>query len=205
MSTATAKGLKIWTIGHSTRDLEDFLQLLDKNEIELVADVRSLPGSRKLPQFNSEELEKSLEGSGIGYTLIKKLGGRRKVRKDSPHTVWRHKAFRGYADYMETNDFREGLDELIELGGKRRTAFMCSEAVWWRCHRSMIADQLKADGAEVIHIMDAKNAEHPYTSAATIKNGKLIYGSGEAESDYYYADSHGYEDYKEGGASDSSD
>ena len=170
--------MKIWTVGHSTRELADFLRLLADNGIEAIADVRSLPGSRKFPQFNSEDLEPSLANAGIGYQLIKELGGRRKVRPDSPHTVWRHKSFRGYADYMETLGFREGIEILLDLAEKKRTAVMCAEAVWWRCHRSMIADYLKSNGAIVEHIMDGKNVIHPYTSAASLEDGRLNYGAG---------------------------
>ena len=174
-----AKGLSIWTVGHSTRELADFLRLLEDNGIEAIADVRSLPGSRKFPQYNSEDLEISLAEAGIDYLLIKQLGGRRKVLPDSPNTVWRHKSFRGYADYMETPGFREGIEILFDLAERKRTAVMCAEAVWWRCHRSMIADYLKSRGAIVEHIMDGKkNVIHPFTSAASIKNGRLYYGAG---------------------------
>jgi len=174
MSTKT--NLNLWTIGHSTRDIDEFISLLTENNIEAVADVRSLPGSRKFPQFNAESLAESLHAAGIEYIPFKQLGGRRKVRKDSPHTVWRHPAFRGYADYMETDDFRKGIDDLLRLARQKRTAIMCSEAVWWRCHRSMIADYLKSIGVTVIHIMaPGKTEEHPYTSAASIVDGKLVY------------------------------
>lgn len=172
-----ANGVKIWTVGHSTRELADFIALLKWNEIEAIADVRSLPGSRKFPQFNSEDLEPSLAAADIDYLLIKELGGRRKARPDSPNTVWRHKSFRGYADYMETPDFRAGIELLLDLAEKKKTAVMCAEAVWWRCHRSMIADYLKSNGAVVEHIMDAKNVVHPYTSAAKIVKGHLVYGA----------------------------
>ena len=172
------KNLKIWTIGHSTRDIDEFIGLLTENNIEAVADVRSLPGSRKFPQFNAEALALSLPAAGIEYIPFKQLGGRRKVRKDSPHTVWRHNAFRGYADYMDTEDFRKGIDDLLDLADRKRTAIMCSEAVWWRCHRSMIADYLKSIGVTVEHIMGPrKTEEHPYTSAAKIVDGRLVYGS----------------------------
>src|SRR3569623_12590 len=143
----------IWTIGHSTREFEEFVHLLKENEIELLADVRSFPGSRKFPQFNKESLEVTLPENGIEYIHLKQLGGRRKVKKDSQNTVWRHEAFRGYADYMETDDFRKGIDERIEIAEDKRTAIMCSEAVWWRCHRSMISDYLKSKGVTVFHIM----------------------------------------------------
>jgi uncharacterized protein (DUF488 family) len=169
---------KIWTIGHSTRTLDDFVELLRSNDIEAIADVRSLPGSRKFPQFNAEELAKSLPQHGIEYIPFKILGGRRKVRPDSPHTVWRHKAFRGYADYMDTPQFLKGINQLLELAKQKRTAIMCAEAVWWRCHRSMIADHLKSIGCVVEHIMDnGKNVIHPYTAAARIENGRLVYGA----------------------------
>jgi len=166
----------VWTIGHSTRDIDEFIGLLTENRIEAVADVRSFPGSRKFPQFNAENLAESLPEAGIKYIPFKQLGGRRKVRKDSPHTIWRHEAFRGYADYMDTEDFKKGIDELLDLAAKKRTAIMCSEAVWWRCHRSMISDYSKSLGATVTHIMaPGKTEKHPYTSAATVVDGKLYY------------------------------
>ena len=168
--------ITIWTIGHSTRDIDDFIALLAENDIEAVADVRSLPGSRKFPQYNAESLAESLPAAGIEYVPFKQLGGRRKMRKDSPHTIWRHPAFRGYADFMDTDDFKKGIDDLLELARKKRAAIMCSEAVWWRCHRSMISDYLKSIGVTVIHIMaHGKTEVHPYTSAAKIANGKLVY------------------------------
>lgn len=166
----------IWTIGHSTRSLEEFISLLKPFNIELVADVRSYPGSRKFPQFNKEALEISLPQNGIEYTLIKKLGGRRKPNPDSKNTAWRHVAFRSYADYMETDDFKEGIAELEVIAKKKRTAYMCSEAVWWRCHRSMVSDYLKWKGWTVMHIMALDKAtEHPYTQPAQIINGELNY------------------------------
>lgn len=170
--------VKIWTIGHSTRDLSDFMELLAANRIEAVADVRSYPGSRTFPQFNAESLKDPLPANNIEYVPFKQLGGRRKVRPDSTNTVWRHAAFRGYADYMETVEFSDGVDALLELARKKRTAIMCAEAVWWRCHRSMISDYLKAAGVTVEHIMDdGENTIHPYTSAARVVSGKLVYGA----------------------------
>ena len=166
----------VWTIGHSTRDFDDFIALLAENDIRAVADVRSFPGSKKFPQFNAEPLADSLPAARIEYITIKQLGGRRKVSKDSPHTVWRHPAFRGYADYMDTEDFRKGIDDLLVFARQKRTAIMCSEALWWRCHRSMIADYLKSIGVTVIHIIaPGKTEVHPYTSAATIVDGNLVY------------------------------
>ena len=174
---ASSTALQIWTIGHSTRSLEELIALLNDNQIQALADVRSFPGSRKFPHFNAEALAVSLREAGIEYIPFKQLGGRRKVRPDSPHTVWRNEAFRGYADYMDTDDFKKGIEELLQLAAKKRTAIMCSEAVWWRCHRSMISDYLKSIGVTVIHIMAPGNTEeHPYTSAATIVDGKIFYG-----------------------------
>ena len=168
--------IHIWTIGHSTRGADEFIALLNENSIEALADVRSFPGSRKFPQFNAEALAVSLPAAGIEYVPYKKLGGRRKARPDSPHTVWRNDAFRGYADYMDTDDFKKGINELLQLVAKTRSAIMCSEAVWWRCHRSMISDHLKSIGVTVTHIMAPGKAEkHPYTAAAKIVSGKLVY------------------------------
>ena len=167
---------EIYTIGHSTRSIEELTELLKLNEIKLLADVRSLPGSRKYPHFNKENLEKILPENGIKYLHLKELGGRRKVKPDSKNTAWRHKAFRGYADYMETDEFKTGIDHLVKKASKTRTAIMCSEAVWWRCHRSMISDYLKLNGWKVIHILSrTKNEEHPYTQPAKIIRGELYY------------------------------
>lgn len=169
--------LKIWTVGHSTRTIDDFLGLLDANGIEAVADVRSFPGSRRYPHFNAEALSETLKAKGMELVPLKKLGGRRRALADSTNTVWRSKAFRGYADYMETAEFKEGMRELMKLSRLKRTAVMCAEAVWWRCHRSMISDYLKASGVIVEHIMSSEsNVIHPYTAAARIRNGELTYG-----------------------------
>jgi uncharacterized protein (DUF488 family) len=171
-------GMQIWTIGHSTRSFNEFTELLNENRIEVVADVRSYPGSRKFPHFNDEALAGSLPDAGIEYIPFKQLGGRRKTRPDSPHTVWHNESFRGYADYMDTDDFKMGIEQLVKLAAEMRTAIMCSEAVWWRCHRSMISDYLKAAGVTVEHILGPSKTEtHPYTSAATLVDGRLIYGS----------------------------
>lgn len=166
----------IWTIGHSTRTSDELVAMLHSFRIALVADVRSYPGSRRYPQFNREAVEISLAKSNIGYVHIKDLGGRRKANPDSKNTVWRNEAFRGFADYMETDAFKKGIEQLQLLADKQRTAYMCSEAVWWRCHRSLISDYLKSVGWTVMHIMDiGKAEEHPYTSAARIVNGELTY------------------------------
>jgi uncharacterized protein (DUF488 family) len=166
----------VWTIGHSTRSFDDFLALLNSFQITLTADIRSYPGSRKFPQFNKESLEITLPQNHIQNIHLKDLGGRRKVNPGSKNTSWRHLAFRGYADYMETDTFAEGIKELEMIAMNQRTAFMCSEAVWWRCHRSMVSDYLKVDGWKVMHIMNVGIAkEHPYTEPARIVHGALSY------------------------------
>jgi uncharacterized protein (DUF488 family) len=168
---------QIWTIGHSTRTIDIFISLLEENGIRLMADVRSLPGSKRYPQFNREILAKSLTEHGIRYEHFPELGGRRKAKKDSRNTAWRNASFRAYADHMETKEFRTGVERLLDLANKLGpTAIMCAEAVWWRCHRALISDYLKTRGVEVVHIVDANKREpHPYTSAARIVNGKLKY------------------------------
>ena len=168
--------LSIWTIGHSTLSIEDFIARLHSFQIELLADVRSFPGSRRYPQFNKESLKTSLERVGIRYEHFRELGGRRRARPDSLNVAWRNESFRGYADYMETDEFHAGVKRLLELAAQQRLAIMCSEAVWWRCHRSMISDYLKAEGIDVMHIMsEAKSEPHPFTSAARVVDGKLSY------------------------------
>ena len=168
--------ISLWTIGHSTLSIEDFINKLESFEIQLLADVRSFPGSRRYPHFNQEKLDVSLAGADIRYEHFSELGGRRRARPGSLNIAWRNESFRGYADYMETNEFRKGIDRLLEIVTKHRTAIMCSEAVWWRCHRSLISDYLKVKGVEVNHIMAIGKAEpHPFTSAAGIVNGDLSY------------------------------
>ncbi len=166
----------IWTIGHSTRSIEEFLAVLTAHRLEAVADVRSLPGSRRYPHFDAEPLAETLREAGLEYRWIPLLGGRRRVQPDSPNTAWRSAAFRGYADYMATAPFRAGIDELLALAHRKRTAILCAEAVWWRCHRSLISDCLKAEGITVIHMFDDKKVEeHPYTPAARVEDGRLSY------------------------------
>lgn len=167
---------KLWTIGHSTHPIEEFISILHAYHIEMLIDVRSLPGSNKFPQFNKENLEISLPIAGISYKHLLVLGGRRKVSKTSKNTTWHNASFRGYADYMETDAFKEGIEELKKLAEDKKVAIMCSEVLWWRCHRSMIADELKSEGWTVIHIMSAtKSEEHRYTAPARIEDGKLTY------------------------------
>ena len=172
----------IWTIGHSTRTLEELLALLGESRIEAVADVRRFPGSRRHPHFASEALAATLPANGIAYQWMPKLGGRRKVQPGSPNTAWHNASFQGYADYTATKEFAEGLAELLKLAASRRTALMCAEAVWWRCHRSIIADVLKLRGIEVIHIIDATHKTvHPYTSPARIVEGRLSYAGAQGK------------------------
>jgi uncharacterized protein (DUF488 family) len=168
---------QIWTIGHSTRSIEDFLSALQANQIKLIADVRAQPGSKRYPQFNKENLAASLSAHGIAYEHFSELGGRRKPDPNSKNTAWRNASFRGYADYMELEEFRTGMNRLVNLASEvGPTAIMCAEAVWWRCHRALISDFLKVRGIEVMHIVNANKTEpHSFTSAARIVNGELFY------------------------------
>ena len=166
----------IYTIGHSTRSLAIFLEMLQSFGIKIFADIRSLPGSRKFPQFDKENLKISLEEAGIQYTHLADLGGRRKVKKDSKNNRWNNDSFRGYADYMETELFKSAINKLEHMSLKKPTAYMCSEAVWWRCHRSMVSDYLKAKGWTVLHIMAiGKVQEHKYTAPARIVDDNVLY------------------------------
>ena len=168
--------MNIWTIGHSTHAGEKFREILLAHQIETLVDVRTFPGSRRYPQFNKEALSASLASKEIKYVHEPRLGGRRTPRKDSHNTAWKNAMFRGYADHMETDEFAAGIKELLELANVNRVAVMCAEAVWWKCHRSMIADYLKAAGHTVLHIVDEKKTEeHPFTSAARIVDGELSY------------------------------
>jgi uncharacterized protein (DUF488 family) len=164
----------IWTIGHSTRTLAEFLALLRDHRIEALADVRRFAGSRRYPHFNAGALAHALPEAGIAYVPFPELGGRRKPRPDSPHTHWRNAAFRAYADYMDGGAFRAGIERLAALAAEKRSAIMCSEAVWWRCHRRLIADWFRGRGVHVLHIMDAKHVvEHPGDAAPNAVNGEL--------------------------------
>jgi uncharacterized protein (DUF488 family) len=175
-SATSAAPTTIWTIGHSTRPIEEFLGLLSGARIDTIADVRSFPGSRKYPQYGKEALAATLAAHGIGYEWLPALGGRRRVSPDSPNIAWRNASFRGYADYMSSPEFAHGLSQLIQLPSQARTAIMCAEAVWWRCHRSMIADALSVRGIQVVHILDAKHSVvHPMTSPARVVGGTLTY------------------------------
>jgi len=170
---------RIFTIGHSTHPIEEFLALLSQHEILALADVRSYPSSRKWPQFNQDELQRAVERAEIEYRWFKSLGGRRHSKdSSSPHTAWQIPAFRSYADYADSSDFRDGLDELIALAEHKRAAYMCSEGLWWRCHRRIISDHLVVRGWTVMHIMPAgKLVEHSLPDFARVVDGRLIYDS----------------------------
>lgn len=166
----------LYTIGHSNRDIDGFMKLLKKNEVEVLIDVRKLPGSTKYPHFNQDALSTTLSSAGIRYLYLKELGGRRKQNKDSINTIWKNKSFQAYADHMSTAEFLQGIEMVLEHATKKRVAIMCAEAVWWRCHRALIADYLKSTGVDVYHIMSTtSNQLHPFTSAARIRDGKLFY------------------------------
>jgi uncharacterized protein (DUF488 family) len=168
--------LTVWTVGHSTRPLPDFLELLAAYHIELVADVRRFPGSRTQPQYQQPSLDSALQGAGIGYIWLPGLGGRRRSVPDTPNTTWRHAGFRGYADHMAGEEFAASLFELLTLAWGLRTAVMCAEILWWRCHRRMIADVLVSLGARVIHIRDARTAQtHRLRQPAHLVRGVLSY------------------------------
>ena len=169
--------MTIFTIGHSTRTLDDFLALLRAHGVNQLADVRTVPKSRRHPHFAGDALAQSLPQSGIAYRHFPALGGLRKPRRDSRNTGWRHESFRGYADHMETAAFRTALDTLIAWSADPgTTAIMCAEAVWWQCHRQLIADALVARGLDVRHIMSPTSTPpHALTSFARIDNGRVTY------------------------------
>jgi uncharacterized protein (DUF488 family) len=168
----------LWTVGHSTRTLEGFIALLHGAAIGCVADVRRHPGSRRHPQFSAEALAGSLADAGIAFVPMPALGGRRHPRPDSPHTAWRNAGFRGYADYMDTPAFAVARERLVAAARERNTAVMCAEAMWWNCHRSLIADDFKARGWTVVHLLaPGKSQEHPWTGAARLVDGRLDYSA----------------------------
>jgi uncharacterized protein (DUF488 family) len=167
---------RVLTIGHSTRPIDVFVGLLKENRVDTLVDVRRHPGSRTQPQFNVEPLRESLQGAGIDYAWVEALGGRRKARADSHNTRWRNASFRGYADYMETPQFADAFARLAGRCDEQRCAIMCAEVLWWRCHRSLVADALQASGRPVAHIgPDGTLIVHPYTAAAWLDHGRLRY------------------------------
>jgi uncharacterized protein (DUF488 family) len=167
----------VYTVGHSTRSLDDLIETLQAHTIQTLVDIRAFPMSRRLPQFNRESLEESLPAAGIRYVWMKALGGyRKKIREESPHIGLRNASFRNYADYMLTAEFENAMAELVALAEGSRTAFMCAERVYFRCHRMLVSDWLVAHGHEVMHIDGIGPVKpHRLTAEARMVDGKLIY------------------------------
>ena len=166
----------LWTLGHSTRPIDEFIGLLRAHQISLLVDVRTIPRSRYNPQFNRETLAQSLHDAGLQYRHLPELGGLRKPMNNSLNDGWRNASFRGYADYMQTEEFHRGIEALIALGSQDKTTVMCAEAVPWRCHRSLIADALVSRDWDIRHIMSPEKAtRHVLTSFAHVEEGKLAY------------------------------
>jgi len=166
----------IFTIGHSTRPKEEFIGLLQAHGVELLIDIRTVPRSRRNPQFNREALPEPLADAGIGYLHMPSLGGLRHARPDSPNAAWQNASFRGYADYMQTPEFTAAIEELIQLGSDKQTAIMCAEAVPWRCHRSLVGDALMARGIAVEDIMSATRRQaHKLTPFARVEGTRVWY------------------------------
>ena len=175
-------GTVVFTVGHSTRTVEDFLALLRAHGVRLLVDVRTVPRSRHNPQFNEERLRKALARARIGYRHMKGLGGLRHARKDSPNGAWRNASFRGFADYMQTDEFAENVERLIELARKRPTAIMCAEAVPWRCHRSLIGDALLARRMGVEELSSLSSTRpHTMTPWARVRGTTILYPATEEE------------------------
>jgi uncharacterized protein (DUF488 family) len=176
MICAAFRDLTVWTVGHSTRSLPEFLAILAAYGVEAVADVRRFPGSRRQPQYNKPVLATALHTAGIDYISIPALGGRRQPASKAPRSAWRHRAFQGYAEHLDSDEFAAGLFELLMLAWGLRTAVMCAEILWWRCHRRMIADVLVSLGIRVVHIRDAQTAQaHQLTVPARLVRGVLTY------------------------------
>jgi len=181
MRTVTVAGeflaLRVFTIGHSTRTLNEFIALLNIHDVDILVDVRSFAHSLTNPQFNQERIEAEFPRRGIQYAWLGRLGGMRKgLGKQSKNTCWKSRAFRNYADYMETPEFRQGVDELLQVANDHTVAIMCAEVLYWRCHRCMIADFLKSKGVQVVHILGEKQTrEHEYNQCAKIRDGVLTY------------------------------
>ena len=173
---ALPEPIVIFTVGHSTHDLDNFVALLRHHSIERLVDVRSIPRSRHNPQFNKDTLGGFLRNRRIAYRHLEELGGLRHSRSDSPNTGWRNASFRGFADYMQTPGFAAAIDKLIELAKEKTTAIMCAEAVPWRCHRSLVGDALLVRGIEVRDIFSAKSVKpHTMTAMAVIDSWQITY------------------------------
>ena len=167
--------MTVYTVGHSTRPLDEFLALLARHEIAHVADVRAFPASRRHPQFNREALGAALEAQGVVYSHRPELGGRRAPSRDPRNAGWRNAGFRGYADYMQTDEFWRAIESLVRAARQTRTTVMCAESVPWRCHRSLIADALLVRGEDVRHILDSGERPHALTPFAVVRGGRLTY------------------------------
>jgi uncharacterized protein (DUF488 family) len=167
--------MELWSVGHSTHPLDAFVGLLAAHEIEVLVDVRTVPRSRRHPHFSAEALERSLPERGLSYRRLPRLGGWRRTAQDSPNGAWRNPSFRGYADYALTDEFAAGLAELRAAATASRTAMMCSEALWWRCHRRLVADRLVAAGAAVWHIgSDGRRSAHRLSEFAVMGAGGRV-------------------------------
>ena len=176
MASAGGESVVVFTVGHSTRTIDEFVELLKVHSIKMVADVRTIPGSRHNPQFNIETLPTSLADAGIEYIHLAGLGGLRHARRDSINTGWRNASFRGFADYMQTPEFKAALNQLIDLAHHQTIAIMCAEAVPWRCHRSLIADALLVRGIEVREIINSGNVRsHALTPWAKVMGVEIMY------------------------------
>lgn len=176
MKGARPERVVVFTVGHSTRPIEEFLALMQRNGIRRVMDIRTIPKSRRNPQYNRDALAHALRQAKIGYTHLKSLGGLRRAQKDSVNTAWRNASFRGYADYMQTPEFERGLRRAIQLATTKRCALMCAEAVPWRCHRSLVADALSAHGIEVKEIVgSAAPRDHKMTPFAKVRGTRITY------------------------------
>jgi uncharacterized protein (DUF488 family) len=171
----------VYTIGHSTRSVEDFIALLGREDIRALVDVRAFPMSRRHPHFNQDALAMTLAAQDIAYSHAPALGGRRRPRADSPNGAWRNESFRAYADHMGTAPFREAIADLIATAQRVRTTVMCAEAVPWKCHRSLIADALVARGCEVRHVLDTSTDRHQLMDIAHVENGEVTYPPRTAE------------------------
>lgn len=166
----------VYTVGHSTRTLDEFVAVLKSYRIRKIVDIRTIPRSRHNPQFNADSLPDSLKKEGIGYVHMKGLGGLRRPAKESVNTGWKNSSFRGFADYMQTEEFEDNLKNLIKTAGGKGVAIMCAEAVPWRCHRSLVADALAIRGMEVMHIMSAASCRvHTLTTFARVRGKKITY------------------------------
>ena len=175
---------EIFSIGHSTHSIERFLELLAQHGIQLLADIRRFPGSRKYPHFGQDSLSRSLNEAGVGYDWMESLGGRRKASTDAPsqNTGLRNESFRNYADYMATPTFKKGIQRLLDSASSHRVAMMCSESVFWRCHRGLVSDYLLTQGVVVMHIMpDGDLRPHTLTSGAKVENGQVAYPPQESD------------------------